>query len=86
MKHQIPTCKITTQAIMRRREFAEGADSVRNGIAPDFDSFDDDYWSYERGRLWACVAPRSMPLIVNGKLNPKAIALYAAASKRRYII
>jgi hypothetical protein len=71
---------------MRSPEFAWGVDSVRNGEAPDFDSFDDRYWSYERGRLWACLAPRSMPLIIAGKLNPKAITLFDAASGRRYII
>ena len=82
---QVTTRRTTTQAIMRRREFAEGVDSVRNGGAPAFDDLDDDYWSYERGRQWACVAPRSMPLLINGKLNPRAVALYDAASKRGYI-
>jgi hypothetical protein len=86
MRRQVPTGSTTVQRIMRRREFAFGVDSIRNGVAPDFDELGDDYWSYERGRLWASVAPRSMPLTINGKLNPKAIALYAAASKRRFII
>jgi len=85
MRRQVPTRNTTTQAIMRRPEFALGVDSIRNGEAPDFD-YPDAYWSYERGRLWARVAPRSLPLRINGKLNPKAIALFDAASKRGYII
>src|SRR5262249_14835553 len=62
MKRQVATFRTTTQAIMRRPLFAAGVNSVRSGHAPDFDDLDDEYWSYERGRLWACLAPSSMPL------------------------
>jgi hypothetical protein len=97
---QVLTRGTTTQAIMRMPGFAAGVDDVRNGRPPNYEAFnfsqDTDereaskninrHWNYERGRLWACLAPRSMPLMINGKLNPKAIALFDAAYKRWYII
>jgi hypothetical protein len=43
-------------------------------------------FEYERGRQFATVAPVSMPLRINGKLNPKAIALLKAAFARRYLL
>jgi hypothetical protein len=86
VKRQVLIRNTTAQAIMRRPEFGWGVDSVRNGEAPDFDSSQDRYWSYERGRLWACLAPHSMPLTINGKVNPKAIALFHAAERRGFII
>jgi hypothetical protein len=36
----------------------------------------------ETGRQWAALAPRSMPLRIDGKLNPKAIALCDIAFDR----
>jgi hypothetical protein len=82
---QVPTTRTTTQSIMRAAAFAAGVDDVRNGRAPNFDSYADD-WAYERGRLFASVAPTSMPLLINGKLNPRAVALAVAAFERRLII
>ena len=84
MTRQVRTSGTTTQAIMRRAGFVAGVEDVRSGRAPNYDG-QDDYWSYERRRLWACVAPSSMPLMIDGKLNPKAIALCNAAFKRGYI-
>jgi hypothetical protein len=33
-------------------------------------------WEYERGRQWATLAPRDIPLRIAGKLNPRAVKLY----------
>jgi hypothetical protein len=73
---QIKTHGTTIGAIMSSRGFREGVDDYRAGRRyPEFlpDAFDD--WSYDRGRLWAAVAPRNMPVMVNGKLNPAALCV-----------
>jgi hypothetical protein len=31
---------------------------------------------YEAGRQFGVIAPATMPVVVNGKLNPKAAALF----------
>jgi hypothetical protein len=81
---QVRTEFVSVKTIMRKPEFARGLEDVRNGRAPDFDS-DDEYWAYERGRLFGRIAPVTMPLRIQRKLNPKAVALYRAAIKRRLI-
>jgi hypothetical protein len=43
-------------------------------------------WDYERGRLFAHIAPLNMPLKIGGKLNPKAIALCNAAFDRKLVL
>jgi hypothetical protein len=73
------------QSIMRDAAFAAGVDDVRAGRPFDWDSYADN-WCYERGRLFACVAPTSMALWVDGKLNPAAVALARAAFTRGLII
>ena len=73
---QIPTREISIGTIMRSREFKQGVADVRAGNAPRFDEADWSQWHYERGRLWATIAPRSMPLMLAGRLNPKALALF----------
>jgi hypothetical protein len=35
----------------------------------------DDQWNYERGRAWAAAAPKTMPLIIGGRLNPEAVRI-----------
>jgi hypothetical protein len=72
---QIDTVECTTESIMRTADFAAGVSDVRAGRPPRFDEFY-DAWSYERGRLWATLAPMSMPLRIGHKLNPKAVALF----------
>jgi hypothetical protein len=83
---------------MRSAAFVAGVDDMRSGRPPNYDGFcfsqdeDDteaktnDHWYYERGRQWASLAPRSMPVKINGALNPKAVALFRAAIKRGYIV
>ena len=98
MAGQVPTCRTTAYAIMRSAAFVAGVDDVRSGRPPNYDAFcfsqdEDDteaktngHWYYERGRQWASLAPRSMPVKINGALNPKAVALFRAAIKRGYIV
>ncbi len=75
-----------------------GVDDVRNCRPPNYQAFEfghgddgwhrriNDHWNYERGRQWASLAPVSMLLKIDGKLNPKAIALANAAYRRRVVI
>jgi len=71
---QIATRPITAAGIMGSDDFNEGVVDVRKGRPARFDLFGCD-WHYERGRLWARIAPISMPLRIRGKLNRKALAL-----------
>ncbi|HEY5378695.1 MAG TPA: hypothetical protein VIJ78_04070 [Pseudolabrys sp.] len=68
---------------MRRREFTAGVTDFRAGKAPRFDVTEPQWrhWEYERGRLWATIAPRSLLLTLAGRLNPKAIDLFWAHDK-----
>jgi hypothetical protein len=87
---QIPTRLVSTIEIMGAPEFTRGFEDARQGIAFDWrigadqpDSNAD--WDYERGRLFAHIAPLKMPLRIDGKLNRKAIALCNAAFNRKLI-
>jgi hypothetical protein len=75
---QIPTRPSTVIEIMRSREFRRGVEEARAGRPPHYDAMDD--WEYERGRQWAVVAPRTMPVMIGRKVNPKAIDVYIAAT------
>jgi hypothetical protein len=76
---------VSVQSIVGSREFADGVRDVRQGLSPAFDRHGDG-WSYERGRLFACIAPLNMQVRIGGKVNPKAVALCQAAWERRLII
>jgi hypothetical protein len=77
---QIDTTLTTTRAIMGSVGFAAGVADVRAGKPARFDSsFDADVWTYERGRLWAYLAPVSMPLRIGRRLNPEALRLFDRA-------
>jgi hypothetical protein len=56
-------------------KFALGVADVRanRGYPADYDTWKDDCWAYERGRQWAQIAPRSLPLKIKGRLNPQAL-------------
>jgi hypothetical protein len=83
---QVQTHQISTAAIMRRAAFGQGVADVRTGQAPRFDDFPRDQWSYDRGRLFACIAPMTMPIRNrDGKLNLKAVQLCEAAIERKLI-
>jgi hypothetical protein len=76
----------STERIMDTADFRRGVEEVRAGKPPDFDATDiDDAWNYERGRQWAMIAPRGLPLFVDGEVNPLAIALYDKAYQRKWI-
>jgi hypothetical protein len=71
-KLQVPTSFCSTTSIMLHPHFARGLDDIRAG-RPFADHVADEYWAYERGRLFGAIAPRSMPLFIGGRLNPKAV-------------
>jgi hypothetical protein len=86
LKRQAETVRATTVAIMRTAAFREGVDDARQGRPPRFDRYDHNNWDYERGRLFAHIAPLSMALRIDGRLNSQAIALFNAAWERGFII
>jgi hypothetical protein len=81
---QIPTTT-TIEAVMRSAAFKRGvADKRANRPLPEQPP--DDDWDYERGRLWASIAPRTMPVTLNGRLHKPAVALFRKAIVRREIV
>jgi hypothetical protein len=78
MGEQINTRGTTLQAIMSSTAFGLGVRDVRTGRparAAYTDWGTNFQWDYERGRAWATVAPRCMPLKIAGELNPAALRL-----------
>jgi hypothetical protein len=77
---QVPTRTVPIREIMLDPAFVIGFADVRAGRSyhPNYDRWADTNarWSYERGRQFATLAPKGMPLKRGGKLNPKAVALY----------
>jgi hypothetical protein len=82
---QVPTTGITVERIMTSAAFGRGVADARKGVPFDW-RITEDVWHYERGRLFGHIAPLNMPLWIGGQLNPKAVALYRAASERKLII
>jgi len=77
---QVATRPTTIPAIMTTATFALGVSDVRAGrpFHHDADLWrPNDAWAYERGRLWAVLTPKHVPLKINGKINPDAVAWYA---------
>ena len=73
---QIPTRNVTFEWIMSQPTFLLGVADARVGrrYHRDYDLWDTSgQWSYERGRQWAALAPRDVPLKRNGRLNPAAL-------------
>jgi hypothetical protein len=78
-KEQVDTVPVTIREIMARPTFALGAADARAGrlYHNDYDLWDtNDQWAYERGRQWATLAPRGVPLRQGGKLTPEAVASF----------
>jgi hypothetical protein len=75
---QVRTTSVSLSWIMSRRKFMLGVEDLRAGrdFHPDYDSWANDQWPYEQGRLWAAIAPQNMPVKIHGKVNPKAVELY----------
>jgi hypothetical protein len=80
-REQIETRSCSAQRIVRSRYFTIGVADLRAGAPPRFDEMEDDYWAYERGRLWAVLAPVTMD-----PHSQIAVRLFEAAVKRRWII
>jgi hypothetical protein len=96
---QCNTFPVTVEWIMSRPEFTLGFAHVRNGKKfdtwagcghskkTDRRSAAGRAWDYERGRIFACLAPRNMPLrLADGRLNPEAVKLCNRAFDLGYIL
>jgi len=80
---QIPTQPVSAAWIMSQPSFALGVTDVRAGrrIHRDYDLWDTNgQWSYERGRVWATLAPRNVQLRRAGKITPEALAWFKSFS------
>ena len=77
MSPQFTAGQIPIVVLMRSPGFLQGVEDVRAGRPPRFDDHDgEEDWAYERGRLWAVLAPSSMPLFVGKRVNKKALAIF----------
>jgi hypothetical protein len=73
---QVPTFLTTVEEIMASPYFVLGAADQRagRGYRSAYTTWSvNNLWNYERGRAWAVLAPRSVALKRDGKLNPAAI-------------
>ena len=87
MSEQVRTRPTSSARIMRSPLFRRGLDEVRAGQLPRFDDYATAcLWAYERGRLFGCIAPMTMPLFFDGELNRKAVTLLDAAFDRGLIL
>jgi len=59
-REQVDTRSCSAERIVRSRYFTIGDADLRAGAPPRFDEMEDNYWAYERGRLWAVAAPVTM--------------------------
>jgi hypothetical protein len=77
MTEQVPTQAVSLTDIMGSLAFVAGTREVRGGLPLRTAAYSkvNDQWNYERGRAWAVVAPRNMPLWVGGSLNPAAMII-----------
>jgi hypothetical protein len=92
-REQVSVRLISVKSIMRSAAFAAGVADARSGRPPAYDNytFNQDageaaasrkingHWNYERGRQFAAIAPVTMPVKIDGGLNPKAVVLYRTA-------
>jgi hypothetical protein len=77
---QVPTVPTTIRQIMSRPLFEIGVRDARAGrpINKYYDRWNgDEQWSYERGRQWATLVPRSVPLKRDGRIAAEAERWYA---------
>jgi hypothetical protein len=77
---QIATRLVTIQEIMSQPQFVLGVSDARAGrrYRADYDLWTTNgQWNYERGRQWAMLAPRYVPLKnSDGKINVTALRYY----------
>jgi hypothetical protein len=79
MSGQVSTFPTSIAAIMGSPYFALGVADARAGRTyhRDYDTWrGNPQWNYDRGRLWAKLAPKSLPLKRNGKLTREAMNVY----------
>jgi hypothetical protein len=83
-RNQIEIEHVGASYFMESREFVRGVEDVRAGRPARFDNYSwdqgdmpatDRQWAYEKGRQFAIIAPKTMPLRINGKLNLDALRL-----------
>jgi hypothetical protein len=63
--------------------FALGVADARagRGMHPDTDLWHpNDCWAYERGRAWAVLTPKNVPLKRNGEITSEAVKWYRRSS------
>jgi hypothetical protein len=65
---QILTFPCSAKDVMRHPTFARGLDDIRTGRGFSAD-VEDDFWAYERGRLFGAIAPLSLSLFNGKRLN-----------------
>jgi hypothetical protein len=78
-EEQEPTHPVSIHWIMSQPQFTLGAADARAGrrYHADYDLWNiNGQWNYERGRMWAAMAPRNVPLKRAGKINPEAVHYY----------
>ena len=84
-RDQIRTEACSCSWYMLQKSFARGVEDVRTSRPARFDAYaanTNDLWAYEKGRQFAILVPKSLPLTLSGKLNPKALRLFKAAVDR----
>jgi hypothetical protein len=78
---QEPTQPTSIHWIMSQPTFTLGAADARAGrrYHADYDLWNiNGQWNYERGRQWASLAPRNVPLKRNGRVTREALKYFKA--------
>jgi hypothetical protein len=78
---QVKERPVSIETIMRTTAFRRGVVDVRAGRKPRFDQEADgpsSGWYYERGRQFATIAPRHLPIVLplEKQLNPEALEFF----------
>ena len=76
---QVKTHRVSIETIMRTTAFRRGVVDVRTGRKPRFDEEANGPsagWYYERGRQFASLAPRNLPIVLDQQLNPHAVEFF----------
>ena len=77
--HQIPVRSASVHWIMSQPTFALGVADARASrrYHRDYDLWNTNgQWNYERGRMWAALAPPDVQLKLHRRINPRAVAFY----------
>ena len=76
---QVPTRSVSIVWIMSQSAFALGVRDARSGLPyrSNYEQWEtNSQWNYERGRLWAALAPRDIALRKGDGINPDAMRYY----------